>query len=71
MKRLFVLVPISIAAIFLDSFLLPSLETYGIRPLFVLAVALAAVASTKVQDGMLIAFLGGLLTDLFCKIGRA
>ena len=67
MKRLLILLPVSIAAILLDSFLFPSLNTLGIRPLFTLAAALAAVASTKVQDGMLIAFFGGLLTDLFCN----
>ena len=67
MKRLFVMIPVSIAAILLDSFLFPSLPLGGIRPLFTLAAALAAVASTKVQDGMLIAFFGGLLTDLFCN----
>ena len=67
MKRLFVLLPVSTAAVLLDCFVLPSLNTYGIRPLFTLAVSLAAVASTKVQDGMPIAFFGGLLTDLFCN----
>ena len=67
MKRLFVLIPASLVAILLDCFLFPSLNTQGIRPLCTLAVALAAVAATKVQDGMLIAFVGGLLTDLFCN----
>lgn len=67
MKRLWLLIPVSAAAVLLDSFLMPALPTQGIRPLFTLAVALAAVASTKVQDGMLIAFFGGLLTDLFCN----
>ena len=67
MKRLFVLIPISLAAILLDSFLFPSLPLGGIRPLLTLTAALAAVASAKVQDGMLIAFFGGLLTDLFCN----
>ena len=67
MKRRLVLLPIAIAAVLIDSFLFPALPTQGIRPLFTLAVALAAVASTKVQDGMLIAFFGGLFTDLFCN----
>ena len=67
MKRLFVLIPVSIVAIILDSFLFLALPLQGIRPLLTLSVALAAVASTKVQDGMLIAFFGGLLTDLFCN----
>ncbi len=65
MRRLWILIPIAALAIVLDSFLLPNLSHNGIRPLFVLAVALGAVTSTKVQDGMVIAFLGGLLTDLF------
>lgn len=65
MKRLFVLIPLTAAAILLDSFLFPNLSQNGIRPLFVLAFALGAAASTKVQDGIVIAFLGGLLTDLF------
>ena len=67
MKRLFVLIPVTAAAILLDCFVFPRLQLYGIRPLLTLAVALAAAASTKVQDGMLIAFFGGLLTDLFCN----
>ena len=65
MKRFWVLIPAAAAAILLDSFLFPNLSHNGIRPLFVLAAALAAVASTKVQDGILIALIGGLLTDLF------
>ena len=67
MKRLLILIPVALIAVFLDSFLFPSLPTNGIRPLFTLAAALAAVAATKVQDGMLIAFFGGLLTDWFCN----
>ena len=65
MKRFWILIPAAAAAILLDSFLFPNLSHNGIRPLFVLAAALAAVASTKVQDGILIALIGGLLTDLF------
>lgn len=67
MKRLFVWIPVTAAAILLDCFLFPKLPLFGIRPLLTLSVALAAVASAKVQDGMLIAFFGGLLTDLFCN----
>ena len=65
MKRLWVLIPIAAIAVVLDSFLLPNLSVNGIRPLFVLAAALGAAASTKVQDGIVIAGIGGLLTDLF------
>ena len=65
MKRLWILIPTAAAAILLDSFLFPNLSDNGIRPLFVLAVALGAAASTKVQDGIVIALVGGLLTDLF------
>lgn len=65
MKRLFLLIPITIVSILLDSFLFPNLSQNGIRPLFVLALALGATAFTKVQDGIVIAIVGGLLTDLF------
>ncbi len=64
MKRLWILIPVAALAIFIDSFFFPNLSSNGIRPLFVLAAALGAVASTKVQDGIVIAFVGGLLTDL-------
>jgi rod shape-determining protein MreD len=67
MKRLWVLIPVSVIAIFLDSFLFPNLSDNGIRPLFVLAAALGAAAATKVQDSILIALIGGLLTDLFAN----
>lgn len=66
MKRLF-LIPAAILAVFLDAFVLPFLAGGGFRPLFTLALALAATAATKVQDGMVIAFFGGILTDLFCN----
>lgn len=67
MKRRLLLIPMAVLAVFLDCFVFPSLSNNGIRPLFVLSLALAAVAVTKPQDGMLIAFFGGLLTDLFCN----
>ena len=67
MKRLWILIPITVIAILLDSFLFPNLSDNGIRPLFVLAAALGAVAGTKVQDGILIALIGGILTDLFAN----
>ena len=67
MKRLWTMIPVAAIAILLDSFLLPNLSHNGIRPLFVLAAALGAVASTKVQDGIVIALIGGLLTDLFAN----
>ncbi len=67
MKRLWTLIPLTAAAILLDSFLFPNLSQNGIRPLFVLAVALGAVASYSVQDGIVIALVGGLLTDLFAN----
>ena len=67
MKRRILLIPAAILAVFLDAFVLPFLSGNGIRPLFTLSLALAATAATKVQDGMLIAFFGGLLTDLFCN----
>ncbi len=63
MKRL-LLIPAAILAVFIDAFVFPFLSGGGFRPLFTLTLALAA---TKVQDGMLIAFFGGLLTDLFCN----
>ena len=64
MKRLWTLIPLTAAAILLDSFLFPNLSQNGIRPLFVLAVALGAVASYSVQDGIVIALVGGLITML-------
>ena len=67
MKRLFLLIPLTAAAILIDSFLFPALSQNGVRPLFVLALALAATAAGKVQDGIVIALIGGLLTDLFCN----
>ena len=67
MKRRLLLIPAALLALFLDCFVFPALSQNGVRPLFVPAVALAAVASVKVQDGILIAFFGGLLTDLFCN----
>ena len=66
MKRLF-LIPAAVLAVVLDAFVFPFLSSNGIRPLCTLALALAATAATKVQDGMTIAFFGGLLTDLFCN----
>lgn len=66
MKRL-LLIPAAILAVFLDAFVLPFLSGGGIRPLFTMSLAMAATAATKVQDGILIALLGGLLTDLFCN----
>ena len=66
MKRL-LLIPAAILAVFLDCFVLPSASLAGIRPLFTLSLALAATGATKVQDGMLIAFFGGILNDLFCN----
>jgi rod shape-determining protein MreD len=65
MKRRIALIPAALLAVFLDCFVLPSLTLSGVRPLFTLSLALAATAATKVQDGMLIAFFGGLLSDLF------
>ena len=67
MKRRILLIPAALAALFLDAFVLPAISGNGIRPLFTMSVALAATAETKVQDGMLIAFFGGLFTDLFCN----
>ena len=66
MTRRVLLIPAALLAVFLDSFVIPWLSG-GFRPLFTLSLALAATAATKVQDGMLIAFFGGLLTDLFCN----
>lgn len=66
MKRL-LLIPAAILAVFIDAFVFPFLSGGGFRPLFTLTLALTATAATKVQDGMLIAFFGGLLTDLFCN----
>ncbi len=67
MKRRLLLIPAALIALFLDAFVLPSLSNNGIRPLFTLCLAMAATAATAVQDGMLIAIFGGLLTDLFCN----
>ena len=49
MKRRLWLIPLSILAVFLDSFVFPSLSGNGIRPLCALSLALAATAETKVQ----------------------
>ncbi len=67
MKRRLLLIPAALLALFLDAFVLPALSGNGIRPLFTLSLAMAATAVTAAQDGMLIAFFGGLLTDLFCN----
>lgn len=67
MKRRLLLIPAALIALFLDVFVLPTLTQNGIRPLFTLSLAMAATAATAVQDGMLIAVLGGLFTDLFCN----
>ena len=67
MKRLFLLIPLTVIAILIDCFLFPALSQNGIRPLLVLSLALAATAATKVQDGIVIALIGGLLCDLFCN----
>ena len=67
MKRRLLLIPAALLALFLDAFVLPALSGNGIRPLFTLSLAMAATAATAVQDGMLIAVFGGLLTDLFCN----
>jgi rod shape-determining protein MreD len=67
MKRRLLLIPAALFALFLDCFVFPALSGNGFRPLLVSAVALGAVASTKVQDGILVAFFGGLFTDLFCN----
>ncbi len=67
MKRRLFLIPAAILAIFLDAFVFPFLSGNGIRPLCTMSLALAATAEMKVQDGMLIAFFGGILIDLFCN----
>ena len=67
MKRRILLIPAALIALFLDAFVLPSLSQNGVRPLFTMSLALTATAETKVQDGMLIAFFGGLFTDFFCN----
>lgn len=67
MKRRLLLIPAALLTLFLDAFVLPALSGNGIRPLFTLSLAMAATAATAVQDGMLIAVFGGLLTDLFCN----
>ena len=67
MKRRLILIPAALIAVFLDCFVFPGLSMNGIRPLFTLSLALASTGVTKVQDGMLIAFFGGLLSDLFCN----
>lgn len=67
MKRRWFLIPAALLAVFLDGFVLPAISKSGVRPLFTLSLALAATSVTKVQDGLLIAFFGGLLTDLFCN----
>ena len=67
MKRRLLLIPAAILAVFLDAFVFPSLSGNGIRPLFTMSLALAATAENKVQDGILIALFGGVLTDLFCN----
>ena len=67
MKRRLWLIPAALLAVFIDAFLLPFLTGNGVRPLFTLSLAMAATAATRVQDGMLIAFFGGILTDLFCN----
>ena len=67
MKRRLLLIPAAIVAVFLDAFVFPTVSGNGIRPLFTMSLALAATASTKVQDGILIALFGGILTDLFCN----
>lgn len=67
MKRRLLLIPAALLALFLDCFVFPAFSQNGVRPLFVPAVALAAVASSKVQDGIPVALFGGLLTDLFCN----
>ena len=67
MKRRLFLIPAAIVAVFLDAFVLPALSRNGVRPLFTMSLALAATAVTAVQDGILIALFGGLLTDLFCN----
>ena len=65
MKRRLWLIPAAALTVFLDCFVFTGLSVNGIRPLFTLSLALAATGVTKVQDGMLIAFFGGLLSDLF------
>lgn len=67
MKRRLWLIPAAALTVFLDCFVFTGLSVNGIRPLFTLSLALAATGVTKVQDGMLIAFFGGLLSDLFCN----
>jgi rod shape-determining protein MreD len=67
MKRRLLLIPAAVLALFFDCFVFSALPQNGIRPMLVAAVALAAVAATKVQDGILIALFGGLLTDWFCN----
>jgi len=67
MKRRLLLIPAALIAVFLDAFVLPALSQNGIRPLFTLSLSMAATAAMSVQDGMPVAFFGGLLTDLFCN----
>ena len=65
MKRRLWLIPLAVLAVFLDAFVFPMLSDNGVRPLCALSLALAATAATKPQDGILVALVCGLLTDLF------
>ncbi len=67
MKRRLWLIPLTILALFLDCFVFPAITRSGFRPLCAMSLALAATAETKVQDGILLAIVCGLLTDLFCN----
>ena len=65
MKRRLWLIPLAVLAVFLDAFVFPMLSDNGVRPLCAMSLALAATAATKPQDGILVALVCGLLTDLF------
>ena len=63
MKRYATLILTALAAVALDSAVFVQWTLYGVRPLLLLAAALAACAALNVQSAILTAFLGGLVLD--------
>ena len=67
MKRLLALIPLSLVALLLDCVIFTEVSFFGTRPCCFLAIALAACVAVDVQSGLILAFFGGLLTDVFCN----
>jgi|GEM_PF-1779376 len=67
LKKYLVLILSFVAALFLDTAVLPRWNLFHLVPFVMLAVMLAADHVFSLQDAILIGALGGLLEDILCE----